>query len=208
MSNRKGEEMRKVIAGVLIGVMSIVLIGCGVTAKTIKQKTQNTRPDVFTEIKNDDSPAQGFVTLAIKANIKTPLEGYYLFESKDSMCGKQCYPFIINISGQAESWKVDGQKEILPSYDKDGKTSHDPEAGKGIKYVLEKKIQLRAGTHKVFLRLPNEDYIKELEVTLREGKTYTLEFKPIYKYKTQPTRIPAFKKGIKEYEVYLNNMHI
>ena len=87
-------------------------------------------------------------------------------------------------------------------------TSHDPEAGEGIKYVLEKKIQLRAGTHKVFLGLPNEDYFKEFEIMLQEGKTYTLEFKPIYKYKTQPTRIPSFKKGIKEYEVYLNNMHI
>ena len=200
--------MQKVITSVFIGIMSIVLIGCGATAKTIKQKTQNARTDVFTEMKNDDAPTQGFVTLVIMATIKTHLEGYYLFESKDSMCGKPGYPFIINIAGQAAAWKVAGQKEILPRYDKDGKTSHDPEAGEGIKYVLKKKIQLRAGTHKVFLRLPNEDYFKELEVTLREGKTYTLEFKPIYKYKTQPTRIPAFKKGIKEYEVYLNNMHI
>jgi len=200
--------MRKVITSVFIGVMSIVLIGCGAVAKTIKQKTQNTRPDVFTEIKNDDALTQGFVTLAIKANIKTNLEGYYLFESKNSMCGKPGYPFVINIDGQAAAWKVDGQKEILPSYDKDGMTSHDPEAGEGVKYVLEKKIQLRAGTHKVFLGFPNEDYFKELEIMFQEGKTYTLEYKPIYKYKTKPTRIPSFKKGIKEYEVYLNNMHI
>jgi hypothetical protein len=188
--------------------MSIVLIGCGVTTNIINQKTQNARTDVFTEMKNNDSPAQGFVTLAIKATIKTPLEGYYLFESKDSMFGKPSYPFVINIDGQAAVWKVDGGKEILPSYDKDGMTSHDPEAGEGIKYVLEKKIQLRAGTHKVFLGLSNDDYFKELEIKLQEGKTFTLEFKPIYKYKTQPTRIPAFKKGIKGYEVYLNNMHI
>jgi hypothetical protein len=200
--------MQKVITGVLIGIMSIVLIGCGVTAKTIKQKTQNTRPDVFTEIKNDDTPSEGFVTLVIKATIKTNLDGYYLLESKDSMHGKQGYPFIMNIDGQAAVWKVDGQKEILPSYDQDGKTSHDPEAGEGIKYVLEKKIQLRAETYKVFLGLPNEDYFKELEIMLQEGKTCMLEFKPIYKYKTRPTRIPSFKKGIKEYEAYLNNMHI
>ena len=201
--------MQKVITSDVYGMMSIVLIGCGATAKTIiEQKTQNARTDVFTEMKNDDAPAEGFVTLAIKATIKTPLEGYYLLESKDSMGGKPGYPFIINIDEQAAAWKVNGQKEILPSYDKDGKTSHDPEAGEGIKYVLEKKIQLRAGTHKVFFGLPNEDYFKELEILLQEGKTYKLEFKPIYKYKTQPTRIPAFKKGIKEYEAYLNNMHI
>jgi len=201
--------MRKVITGFFIGVMSIVLIGCGTKANTIiKQKTQNLRTDVFTEMKNDDFPAQGFVTLAIKATIKTPLEGYYLFESKNSINGKPGYPFIINIDGQAVTWKVDGQKESLPLYDKDGKTSHDPEAGEGIKYVLEKKIQLRAGTYKVIFGLPNEDYFKELEIMIQEGKTYTLEFKPIYKYKTQPTRIPSFKKGIKEYEAYLNSMHI
>lgn len=200
--------MQKVITGVLIGIISIILIGCGVTAKTIEQKTQNTRPDVFTEIKNDDTLSEGFVTLAIKATIKTPLEGYYLLESKDSMRGKPGYPFVINIDRQAAAWKVDGQKEILPLYDQDGKTSHDPEAGEGIKYVLEKKIQLRAGTHKVFFGLPDENYFKELEIMLQEGKNYSLEFKPIYKYKTQPTRIPAFKKGIKEYEVYLNKMHI
>jgi hypothetical protein len=200
--------MRKVIAGVFIGVMSIVLIGCGVTTSTINQKTQNARTDVFAEMKNGDSPAQGFVILAIKATIKTNLEGYYLFESKNSMNGKPGYPFVINIDGQAVVWKVDGQKEILPLYDQDGMTSHDPDAGEGIKYILEKKIQLRAETHKVFLGLPNEDYFKELEIILQEGKTYTLEFKPIYKYKTQPTRIPSFKKGIKEYEAYLNNMHI
>ena len=200
--------MRKVITSVFIGVMSIVLIGCGAVAKTIKQKTQNTRPDVFTEMKNDDALTQGFVTLAIKANIKTNLEGYYLFESKNSMCGKPGYPFVINIDGQAAAWKVDGQKEILPNYDKDGMTSHDPEAGEGVKYVLQKKIQLRAGTHKIFLGLPNDEYFKELEIMLQERKTYTLEFKPTYKYKTQPTRIPSFKKGIKEYEAYLNNMHI
>jgi hypothetical protein len=200
--------MQKVMISVFIGVMSIVLIGCGVTAKTIKQKTQTTGPDVFTEMKNADPPAQGFVSLAIKATIKTPLEGNYLFESRNSMCGKPGYPFIINIDGQAAAWKVNGQKEILPSYDRDGKTSHDPNAGEGIKYILEKKIQLRAGTHKVFLGFPNEDYFKELEIMFQEGKTYTLEYKPIYKYKTKPTRIPSFKKGIKEYEVYLNNMHI
>ena len=89
--------MQKVITGMFIGLMSIVLIGCGATAKTIEQKAQNARTDVFIEMKNDDAPAQGFVSLVIKATIKTPLEGYYLFESKDSMCGKPGYPFIINI---------------------------------------------------------------------------------------------------------------
>lgn len=200
--------MRKIIVSMFIGVMSLVLIGCGATATTIKQKTQNERVGVFTEIKNAEAPAKGFAVLTIKATIKTPLAGYYLLESKDSIHGKPGYPFLINIDGQAQVWTVDGQKESLPLYDKEGKTSRNPDAGEGIKYVMEKKIQLRPGKHKVFLGLSADDYFTEVELTLMEGDSASLEFKPVYKYKTRPTRIPDFKKGIKEYEVYLNNARI
>ncbi len=195
--------MKKVITGVFISVMSIILIGCGATAKTIKQKTQSEHVGVFTEIKNSETPAQGFAVLTVKATLKTHLEGYYILESKDSICGKPDYPFVINIDGQAATWKVDGQKESLPRYDKEGKTSHDPEAGEGIKYDLEKRIQLRAETHQVFLGLSNEDYYREVEIMLQEGKTYRLEFTPVYKYKTRPTRIHTFLLGIKEFNAYL-----
>ena len=200
--------MRNVIVGMFIGVMSLVLIGCSATATTIKQKTQNERVGVFTEIKDGLAPTPGFAVLSIKASIKTHLAGYYLLESRDSIHGKPGYPFLINIDGQAQVWTVDGQKESLPLYDKDGKTSRDPDAGEGIKYVLEKKIQLRPGTHKVFLGLSADNYFKEVEIILKEGDSVSLEFKPVYKCKTRPTRIPDFKKGIKEYEVFLNNARI
>lgn len=197
--------MRKAIKSAFVGVMILILTGCGAAAKTIQVKSQNERTDVFREIKNADAPARGFAVLTIKAAIKTHLQGYYVLESKYSQHGKPAYPFLINIDGQAETWKVDGRKESLPLYDKDGKTSHNPEAGEGIKYVLDKKIGLLAGTHKVFLGLPADDYFKEVEVTLQEGNSYMLEFKPVYRYKTRPTRIPTFLEGIKEYEAYLND---
>ena len=193
---------------VLAGVISLILLGCAGMSQTIHQNAQSQRTDVFTEIKNDARPERGFASLTIKATIKTHLEGYYVLESKKSIHGKPGYPFVINIDGQAVTWKVDGQKEILPLYDKDGKTSHNPDAGEGIKYVLEKKIKLRPGVHAVFLGLPADDYFKEVEVTLKEGDSTSFEFKPIYKYKTRPTRIPDFKKGMKEYEVNLNNERI
>lgn len=200
--------MQKVMKGILIGAICLILVGCGAAAREIRVKTQAYRTDVFTEINNADAPARGFAMLAIKATIKTHLERYYILESKDSLHGKPGYPFLINIDGQAEAWTVKGQKETLPLYDKDGNTSHDPDAGEGIKYVLEKKIGLRTGTHKVFLGLPADDYFKEVEITLKEGDSATIEFKPVYKYKTLPTRIPTFQEGIKEYEAYLNNMRI
>ena len=196
--------MQKAIKDLFVGVMSLILIGCGAPAKEIRVKTQSERTDVFTEIKNADVPAQGFAVLTIKATIKTNLEGYYALESKDSLHGKPGYPFLINIDGQAETWKVDGQKENLPLYDKDGKTNYNPDAGEGVKYVLEKKIGLRAGTHKVFLGLPADDYFKEVEITLKEEDSATLEFKPVYQYKTRPTRIPSFLCEIKDIEAHLN----
>jgi len=200
--------MLKIIAGVFICVMSLALIGCGTTAKTIKQKIQNERVGVFTEIKNVETPAQGFAVLTVKATIKTHLAGYYLLESKDSIHGKSGYPFLINIDGQAATWTFVGQKESVSPYDQDGKTSHDPDAGEGIKYILEKKRQLRSGTHKVFIGLSADNYFKEVEITFKEGYAARLEFKPVYNHKSSPHRIPTFKKGIKEYEVYLDNTRI
>ncbi|PKN68995.1 MAG: hypothetical protein CVU54_11815 [Deltaproteobacteria bacterium HGW-Deltaproteobacteria-12] len=200
--------MKKAIMSVLAGVMSLLLIGCAGTSQAIHQSAQSQRMDVFMEIKNDAMPAQGFVILTIKATIKTHLERYYALESKESVHGKPGYPFVINIDGQAATWKVDGQKESLPRYDKNGETSRDPDAGEGIKYVLEKKIQLRPGAHKVFFSLPADDYFKEVEVSLKEGNAPILEFRPVYKYKTLPTRIPTFVKGIRDYEVYWGNTKI
>ena len=185
-----------------------VLTGCGTAAKEIQMRSQSDRAGVFTEVNDSTTPIQGFATLTIKASIKTHLVGYYALESKESVHGKQGYPFLISIDGQAATWTVEGKKESLPLYDKDGKTSHNPDAGEGMKYVLEKKIRLRPGTHKVFLGLSADDYSKEVEITLKDGDSSLLEFKPIYRYKTAPTRITTFFEEIKEFEVYLNNTRI
>jgi hypothetical protein len=191
----------------LVSVLLVMVVGCGSAAREIKMKSQVEKTGVFTEISDAEAPPQGFANLLLKATIKTHLENYYILESKEAIHGKQGYPFLINIDGQAETWKVEGKQDSLPLYDKEGKTSHDPEAGEGIKYALEKKIRLRAGAHKVFLGLSADDYFKEVEISLKEGSDNILEFKPIYKYKL-PGRIPAFKKGPKEFEAYLNGTRI
>jgi len=185
-----------------------VLTGCGTAAKEIQVRSQIDKTGVFTEVNDATPPAQGFVTLTIKASIKSHLVGYYALESRESVHGKPSYPFLVNIDGQSVIWTVEGYKDSLPLYDKGGKTSHDPDAGEGIKYVLEKKVWLRAGVHKVFLGLSTDDYFKEVDITLKEGESPMLEFKPIYKYKTYPVRISTYLKGIKEYEAYLNNTRI
>lgn len=196
--------MSKILKYMVLTVLGIALVGCGATMQEIKTKSQSERTNVFSEVRGEGAIPKGFVDLVIKANIKTHLESYYILESKESLHGKPEYPFVLNIDGQAVTWIVDGQKDTVPPYDEDGKTSTNPEAGEGMKYVLEKKIRLAAGSHKIFLRLPEENYSAEIDVTLKEGGTHVLEFKPIYRYKTGPYRIPTFFKGVKGYGVFFN----
>jgi hypothetical protein len=172
----------------------------------MKSKSEGT--SIFTEIRDGGPIPKGLAELTIRANIKTHIEGYYILESKESLHGKQKYPFLVNIDGQAERWEVDGIKDIKPAYEADGKTSLDPEAREGIKYFLEKKVRLHAGTHKVFFGLPEDNYSTEVEISLKEGETSILEFKPIYRTKKIPTRIPTFLTGIDKYEVFLNGKQV
>ena len=197
--------MKKLACYISIAVLGIAFTISEVTAdgKEIMSKSQSDRTDIFSEVKEEGMPPKGFVDLIIKASIKTHLEGYYILESKESLHGKPAYPFVFNIDGQAVTWKVEGQKHIIPAYDKEGKTSTDPEAGEGVKYVLEKRVRLTAGSHRIFFGLPEEYYSKNFDITLKEDEVYVLEFKPTYKYKTRPYRIPAFLKGIKHYTVSL-----
>ena len=188
--------------------ISITLASCGASTKLISRMSRSERTDVFIEVPAEGAAPPGLVDLIIKASIKTPLEGYYILESKKSLHGKPGYPFLINIDGQAVLWKVDGQKETVPLYDEKGKTSHDPNAGTGIKYNLEKKVRLPAGMHRIFFGLPEEPYDTVIHITLKEGGAPALEFKPSYRYKTVPTRIPTFLEGINRYEPLLDGQII
>ena len=200
--------MRNRIAISMIVVALGLIVGCGASARMIAAKSQSERADVFTEVTDTGARPQGFADMIVKANIKTHEAGYYIAESGKSLHGKPGYPFLLNIDGQAVVWKVDGQKDVKPAYDEQGKTSKDPEARTGIKYILEKKLRLRTGTHKVYFGLPEDGYIVEANIDIRDGEESMLEFKPIYRYKTRPTRIPTFLEGIHAYEIYLNGVKI
>jgi len=200
--------MKRLTANISVVVLLVILSGCGATAKMIVAKSQNERTNVFTEVTNTGAKPQGYVDMVVKANIKTHEAGYYIGESKKSLHGKPGYPFVLNIDGQALIWKVDGQKDVKPAYDEEGKTSTDPEARTGVKYTLEKKLRLREGAHKVYFALPEDDYIVDVEITLHSGEESVLEFKPLYWHKRIPYRIPTFLKGVRKYEIFLNGAKI
>jgi hypothetical protein len=187
-----------------VSLLAIVLTACGATTKIIARESQSERIDVFKEVAGTGTIPVGYADVIIKANIKTHVEGYYILEPKD-IHGKPGYPFLINIDGQAGLWKVDGVKDVKPAYVKDDGRNRDPEAGEGMKYVLEKQIRLAAGLHKVFIGLPEESYYRTTYITLEDGRLYVLEFKPDYGHKPKPDR-PTFLKGIKNYEVLLKEI--
>jgi len=197
----------------LMVIVSGTLLGCGATAKEIRAKSFGEKADVFHEVKGESTPPQGFTDVVIKVSVKTHNEGYYILESKESLHGKKGYPFLINIDGQAVTWKSDGQRDNKPKYDGEGKAVPDPEAGDGIKYVIEKKIRLAAGSHRIFLGLPEDDYAVETNLVLKEGGPYVLEFKPVYKSQRKHYSIrkaerfkrnETYMKGIKKFDLFLD----
>jgi hypothetical protein len=215
--------MKRSTAYVSVVLLLTVLSGCGAAAKTIAMKAQSERADIFQEISGAEAVPPGYADLTIRANIKTHVEGYYIGESKESAHGKGVYPFLVNIDGQAAVWKAEGKMHVLPRY-VGGKTNRDPEAGEGIKYVLNKKIRLRAGSHKLFFGLPEDDYYREVVIHVKEGEAQVMEFKPeysyktvlkkgesqviefnpVYKYKRRTTRIPTYLKGVSRYDIFVN----
>jgi len=187
--------------------MLAILLGCGATAKMITARSQSDRVDIFQEISGGEPIPAGYADLVIKASIKTHLVGYYGDESIESAHGKEFYPYLINIDGQAVHWNVQGKRHELP-VKVDGTTSRDPEAGTGMKYVLEKRVRLAAGMHKVFFGLPEEPYYAIADIALKSGESHTLEFKPKYGHKHVPVWRSTFLKGIYMYEVSLDGARV
>lgn len=184
--------MNKHLPLMLVTAIGITFAGCSAATKELTHMSQSVKTDVFTEVNTAEAPTSGFADMVIKTSIKTPPRS------------NKPYSFLFNIDGQAVVWNVDGQRETVPLYDASGKTSRDPDAGEGVKYHLEKKIRLAPGKHSIFFALPEEPYYTVVRITLTEAETSILEFKPRYRYKTVPTRIPTFLAGISNYEALLN----
>ncbi len=200
---RRGNALMRSVNGFLLAaIVGTVLAGCMTTSQFMQAKSQTERTDVFSEIGGKEAIPKRYAALEIKATIKTHTEGFYLLESKDSLHGKKGYPFVLNIDGQAIVWKVDGREETLLTYFEKG--GRNPEGGTGVRYVIQKKIRLAAGAHRLYFGLPAEDYYREFDVTLTAGGTHVLTFEPVYKQRIPGLqRIPdirSFTNGFDRYE--------
>jgi hypothetical protein len=194
--------MRRMLAFLFAITVGTVLAGCMTTSQFMEANAHSARTDVFREIGGKEAIPKGYVLLEIKATIKTHTEGFYPLESKDSRHGKRGYPFFLNIDGQAVAWNVDGEEEIEPIYHENG--GRNPEGGAGIRYEIRKRIRLDGGNHRVFFGLPGEEYYREFDVVLEEGKAYSMAFEPIYKRdNVRHLRERRFINGIEELKMTL-----
>lgn len=192
--------MKKVMYSALVVALLILVANCGAAREQIRTQSLTEREGVFQEVATAEGPPAGFADVVLKATFKTHLSGEgTLLESGDSPHGGPVYRFVLNIDGQAVTWKVPGQRENIPVV----KDRHSQDEGDGMKYGLEKRIRLRAGTHRIFLGVSEEDFTKTVTVNLQEGKSYTLEFRPIYpRYKWGH---PAFRLGFLGFNAVFNN---
>jgi hypothetical protein len=191
--------MEKPIKYFVMAVLISALAGCGLATKEIKLKSQSEKTDVFREVTEEGLPPKGFVDLLFKTSIKTHMEGYYFIEPEETFHGQEEYPILINIDGQAITWKLKGLKEIIPIE----KGNNNPEKGEGVRYSLNKRIRLTPGPHKFFFGLPGEGIYKEINLTLIEGSLNLLEFKPRYgPHRGRSAR--SFEHGVEGSELFLN----
>lgn len=192
--------MKKLLSLIASLVLGIALAGCGMASKEIASKAQGGRTGVFQEVHDGGQPPEGHAYLVIKASVKTHLEGHYLLEPEGTYHGKTRYPFVVNIDGQALVWEADGKEESTPLYEGGRK---NPEGGEGVRYALEKRIRLAPGAHNIFFGFMGDGKYTEISLTAEGGRSYTIEFKPVYKrYRHEGER---FARGVSRILAFLNN---
>jgi len=195
--------MKNMVRLVLTLSLTVFLANCGAAREQIRNQSVTEHEGVFQEVTTPEEPPAGFADVVVKASLKTHLSGEGpLLESRNSPHGGPLYTFVLNIDGQVVTWKVPGQRENIPVV----RDRHSQDEGDGMRYALEKRIRLQAGRHRIFFGVSEEDYIKTVTVSLQEGKSYTLEFYPIYPRFKRGN--PSFRLGLLGFYVRMDNTSI
>lgn len=195
--------MKKIIFSIFI--MSGLLFGSCATNTAVKEQIQKKgveQANVFEEI-TDGNTEDGFCVLTMRVTMKTPREGFYPLESRNSLHGKPEYPLVFNIGGQGVTWLAKGLPDNQPeSMDE----RRNPEGGGGVQYTLEKRIRMKSGTYNIYIGLTDEKFQKDVEITLTGASSSILEFKPIYL--KDRGKGPTFYRGISDFEVFIDGKKI
>lgn len=186
--------MRK--AGVVVGMLFAGLVaGCATGGRVVNSPPPAPRSGIFVETTEAGPLPGGTAEMEIRMRVKTPHAGYFLLGSGGIPHGTAEYTVLLNIDGQAVEWKLSGFEETRPALDSNG--TRTPEGGKGVVYVLKKKIRISPGSHRVFFSLPAEDASTGIDITVKEKGIYSLVLAPVYgKGKRYPNGY--FTKGVRK----------
>ena len=185
-----------------LAALLIALLFCGcahTTRERIIEKSLE-QASIFEEINEKDSQIlKGYSELLIKASIKIPQKQFYLINPKPPRQENSQYPFVININGQGAMWTVNCTLDEQRMY---VHTERNPEGGDGLMCRLEKNIRLMPGSYKVYFGLPEEEFETEITISLADGSSNVLEFKPIYWQGGDRRR--TFRNGISNFDISIN----
>jgi hypothetical protein len=194
-----GKEMKS--RGYLAALLTTLLFfGCAhVTREHIMQKALE-RGSSFEEINEEDKQLpDAYSELLIKAWIKIPKKETYLINKKPPRNENSEYPFVLNINSQGVLWAVNCtfDEQSFYAYNKT-----NPEGGNGLMCRLKKRIRLKSGSYRVYFGLPEEEFETEVAISLADGSSNVLEFKPIY-WKPGDNR-RRFWYGISSFDIFFN----
>ena len=180
---------------------TLVFFGCAhVTREGIMQRASE-KASSFKEINEKDSQLpEGYSELLIKASIKIPQKEFYLIKTRPPRDENSQYPFVLNINGQGVLWMVNCTLDKQRTY---VNNKRNPEGGEGLICRLEKRIRLKSGSYKVYLGLPEEEFETEVAISLADGSSNVLEFKPIY-WRLPGSNQRTFWNGISSFDIFFN----
>ncbi|HUL38638.1 MAG TPA: hypothetical protein VLW47_13225, partial [Thermodesulfobacteriota bacterium] len=155
----------------------------------------------FEEINEKENQiSEGYSELLIQASIKIPQEETYVIKTRPPGYGNLQYPFVFNVNGQGVLWMVNRIFDEQAMY---VRHKINPEGGAGLMCRLEKRVRLKSGSYKVYMGLPEEEFETEVTISLVDGSSNVLEFKPIYLWHRIHQR--TFRNGISHFDIFFNS---
>jgi hypothetical protein len=179
----------------------LALFGRGhVTRERIMQRASE-KAFSFEEINQEDKQLpEGYSELLIKAWIRIPKKETHVIKTRPPGYENLQYPFVFNVNGQGVLWMVNRIFDEQAMYINN---KRNPEGGEGLICRLEKRVRLKSGSYKVYMGLPEEEFETSVTISLAEGSSNVLEFKPIYPWRR--TNHPAFWNGISHFDIFFNS---
>ncbi len=171
-----------------------LLAGCVSTETFTQLKTRQGEENLQMVAPAAAQPPEGFGDLQISLTLKTRSPGTLLFDTTGY--GTERYQLLLRVGNQTQ--RVTGS---MTAENGEYRGSHDPEAGRGVRYRFTTSLRLPVGTHLLTLAVPGDGVLLEQQVEVRQGSN-RLQLSPVYRAKSSHRLLgfrgtSSFYEGIK-----------